>query len=225
MATVTALIFSILAVAEASLELHELALNPRLSPYQDPSKFIRNSANVYLLRASAPKNTSRDRTQTFCVRSRYWSNTTEEVERSVDVYNRTDHSIYNSMNISLTVRNAFNTTLLHVHPNDERFSVKNGKTANASDAFDHEFIVLFSDANCLILTEALLIENAIRRSLRCFMWLQKHRITKPPKCCQFVFEILCAYQVDVVEFFDKSCLNATAPSPSSGERATTSTVY
>uniref|UniRef100_A0A224YMQ1 Lipocalin n=1 Tax=Rhipicephalus zambeziensis TaxID=60191 RepID=A0A224YMQ1_9ACAR len=80
-------------------------------------------------------------------------------------------------------------------------------TSNSTNSY--KFLVLFSDANCLILAEKLRSAAVERRWLRCSMWLPRHRITKPPKCCLFVFELLCAYMDDTVEVFDNSCLQNT----------------
>uniref|UniRef100_C9W1P2 Lipocalin n=1 Tax=Rhipicephalus sanguineus TaxID=34632 RepID=C9W1P2_RHISA len=162
MATFIALMFSALAVAEASLDLHEFVKNPDLSKYQDPQ------------------------------------------------------SDYRSTNITLTVKSEVFQTLLNVDHKGGNFSIMNltGEEFAISSA-NYTFLVLFSDSNCLILARTLQTAKIKRNWLQCFMWLPEHRITKPPKCCQFVFELLCAYMVDTVEFFDQSCLNATARSSNS----------
>nr|ABB90888.1 putative serotonin and histamine binding protein [Rhipicephalus haemaphysaloides haemaphysaloides] len=213
MATFTALIYSALATAVASLDLHELVKNPSLSRYQDPSRFIWNDSDVYLLRASVPADTARNITHTPCVRSRYWSNTTEKVERSLDVYNKTNFS---STNISLTVEKHDTKTILNVDPKEQSISLKNSLDITIGislEKYNRTFLVLFSDANCLILADTLKTEKIKRPWLRCSMWLTKNRIEKPPKCCQFIFELLCAYKVDTLEFFNKSCLNQHQESP------------
>uniref|UniRef100_A0A224YN34 Lipocalin n=1 Tax=Rhipicephalus zambeziensis TaxID=60191 RepID=A0A224YN34_9ACAR len=86
-------------------------------------------------------------------------------------------------------------------------------TSNSTNSY--KFLVLFSDANCLILAEKLLSRTVERPWLRCSMWLPRHRITKPPKCCLFVFELLCAYMDDDVEVFEPSCLQNTTKFPKS----------
>uniref|UniRef100_A0A224YN52 Lipocalin n=1 Tax=Rhipicephalus zambeziensis TaxID=60191 RepID=A0A224YN52_9ACAR len=103
MATLTALIFWALAVAVASLDLHELIANPRLHEFQDPRKFISNDSDVYLLSVSVPGSYENERPQFPCVRSRYRNKTKGKVERSLDVYNKTNLSHSSSINISLTV--------------------------------------------------------------------------------------------------------------------------
>uniref|UniRef100_A0A224YC44 Lipocalin n=1 Tax=Rhipicephalus zambeziensis TaxID=60191 RepID=A0A224YC44_9ACAR len=86
-------------------------------------------------------------------------------------------------------------------------------TSNSTNSY--KFLVLFSDANCLILAETVRSPNVERRWLRCSMWLPRHRITKPPKCCLFIFELLCAYLDDTVEVFHNSCLLQPSKSPKS----------
>ncbi|XP_049268654.1 uncharacterized protein LOC119383875 isoform X2 [Rhipicephalus sanguineus] len=215
MATFIALMFSALAVAEASLDLHEFVKNPDLSKYQDPSKFIWTNSSVYLLRLSVPAETTRNisKPETPCVRSQYWSNTTDKVERSLDVYNKTNHSDYRSTNITLTVKSEVFQTLLNVDHKDKEFVIMNltdGTKIAMSATLNYTFLVLFSDANCLILAKTLKTESAQRPWLRCSMWLTESRITKPPKCCQFIFDLLCAYNVETVDVFDKKCLNGAS---------------
>uniref|UniRef100_C9W1M5 Putative serotonin and histamine binding protein n=1 Tax=Rhipicephalus sanguineus TaxID=34632 RepID=C9W1M5_RHISA len=147
MATFIALMFSALAVAEASLDLHEFVKNPDLSKYQDPSKFIWTNSSVYLLRLSVPAETTRNisKPETPCVRSQYWSNTTDKVERSLDVYNKTNHSDYRSTNITLTVKSEVFQTLLNVDHKGGNFSIMNitGQEFAISSA-NYTFLVLFS---------------------------------------------------------------------------------
>ncbi|KAL1445450.1 hypothetical protein MTO96_045027 [Rhipicephalus appendiculatus] len=103
-------------MAEASPDLHKLAQHPGLITYQDPSRFIWNDTNAYLLRVSVVTDSVREELQVPCVRSRYWSNTTEIVERSIDVYNKMDHSQNSSINISLTVGYQGHKNVLNVYP-------------------------------------------------------------------------------------------------------------
>ncbi|XP_037508086.1 uncharacterized protein LOC119383879 [Rhipicephalus sanguineus] len=213
MATFTALMVLALAMAVASLDLHSLVKNPDLSPFQDPSRLITNHSAVYLLRVSVRTNTGDKipKPQIPCVRSRYWSNTTQKVERSLDVYNRTDLSHYRSTNISLTVGKDSWQTVLKVETKERGFSIMNLSDVNITISHDsYSFLVLFSDANCLILAETVKIESIQRPWLRCSMWLPEHRILKPPKCCLFIFELLCSYMDDTVQVFDQKCLNTTA---------------
>ncbi|XP_049268943.1 uncharacterized protein LOC125757403 [Rhipicephalus sanguineus] len=154
MATFTALMFSALAVAVDSLSMHDLVNNTNLSMYQDPSTFIWNHSDVYLLRVSVTAGTAQKKPQTPCVRSRYWSNTTEKVERSLDVYNKTDRSNFRSTNISLTVKKEDSQTLLNVLTNETGFFIMNISDVNITISENNsDFRVLFSDTNCLILAE------------------------------------------------------------------------
>uniref|UniRef100_A0A224YKU2 Lipocalin n=1 Tax=Rhipicephalus zambeziensis TaxID=60191 RepID=A0A224YKU2_9ACAR len=221
MATVKALIFLVLAMAEASLDLHQLAKHPNIYPYQDPSRFIWNKTDAYLLRVSAPVGTKENITQiqTPCVRSRYLANTTTDVERTLEVYNKTDSSGSRSINISLTVKKEAQT-FLDVNVTGQSISIMSYADKNIALTTDYRFLVLFSDSNCLILAETLETERVQRKWLRCSMWLPKHRITKPPKCCLFVFDLLCAYMDESIDVFDKSCLKDTAKSSRSGRNAT-----
>uniref|UniRef100_A0A131Z612 Lipocalin n=1 Tax=Rhipicephalus appendiculatus TaxID=34631 RepID=A0A131Z612_RHIAP len=213
MAAFIALIISGVVFAEASMNLHDLAKHPNIRPYQDPSRFIWNHTDAYLLRVSVPTETALKKPKTPCVRSRYWSKTTEKVERSLEVYNKTNHGDYRSINISLTVKHDEGQTILNVETKGQNLTIMNGPGTNIAiekTINSYNFLVLFSDANCLILAEELQTERVQRRWLRCSMWLPRHRITKPPKCCLFIFELLCAYMDDSVEVFEPSCLEKTA---------------
>ncbi|XP_049268653.1 uncharacterized protein LOC119383875 isoform X1 [Rhipicephalus sanguineus] len=217
MATYTALMLLALAVAVASLDLHSLIENPDLSPFQDPSRFIWTNSSVYLLRVSVPTGTRQNISEIPipCVRSRYWSNATGITERSLDVYNKTNHSDYRSTNISLTKEEGEENwqTFLKVYHENKEFVIMNltdGTKIAMSATLNYTFLVLFSDANCLILAKTLKTESAQRPWLRCSMWLTESRITKPPKCCQFIFDLLCAYNVETVDVFDKKCLNGAS---------------
>uniref|UniRef100_A0A6G5A5Q0 Putative lipocalin n=1 Tax=Rhipicephalus microplus TaxID=6941 RepID=A0A6G5A5Q0_RHIMP len=213
MATFAVLIVLALAMAVSSLDLHTLIQNPSLFQYQDPSRFITNNSEIYLLRASMPADTARLLPpKTPCVRSRYWTNNTEKVERSLDVYNKTDPRGLKSYNISLTVEKYGWTTVLYINPHGQNITILNFSDVYigiSTRAHKTGYLVLFSDANCLILAETLKTARIRRPWLRCSMWVTKNRLGKPPKCCQFVFELLCAYMVDSVDFSDKSCLNDT----------------
>uniref|UniRef100_A0A224YCE6 Lipocalin n=1 Tax=Rhipicephalus zambeziensis TaxID=60191 RepID=A0A224YCE6_9ACAR len=212
MATLPALILSVLAVAEAYVNVSELIDNQFLNPYQDPSRFIANKSDIYLLRASVLAGTASTISQTPlpCVRSRYWSNRTRRAERSFDVYSKTNESDYESINISLTVQKEPWKTILHVDPNGKNMSVIDVPYMNTSTFSAHlnrTFLVLYSDVNCLILADQMRRGNRSLSRLYCSMWLTENRIRRPPKCCQFIFELLCAYYVDSVTFFEESCLN------------------
>uniref|UniRef100_L7LT12 Putative group iii salivary lipocalin n=1 Tax=Rhipicephalus pulchellus TaxID=72859 RepID=L7LT12_RHIPC len=218
MAPFTALVFSALAAAVASLDLHELVNNPSLSQYQDPKKFISNESDVYLFRASIPADKRRniEETDIPCVRSRYWGKTTTTVERSYDVYNKTELRNFNSRNISLTVDKRDDKTILNVYLKGDVLPVTIQPDINfglSSEKLNRTFLVLFSDPNCLILAEKR--TNRLNRAwFRCSFWLTQKRIQNPPKCCQFIFELLCAFKDDSVEFFNDKCLNkTTTPAP------------
>uniref|UniRef100_A0A131YWF4 Lipocalin n=1 Tax=Rhipicephalus appendiculatus TaxID=34631 RepID=A0A131YWF4_RHIAP len=217
MATFIALIFSVLAVAMASTDLHRLATNPSLDPFQDPSKFIWNTSPVYLSRVSV-YNTSAflNGSKPWCVLSRYWSNTTNNVERSLDIYSTNNRS----MNISLSVQKEHTEQAQHYIL---RVNVSES-TPSLGDIFDmgynytqlhsdlsfnyslHTLAVLYSDAHCLILYRKLKTGSIGRPWLQCSMWLTEQKIRKPPKCCQFVFALMCTPLVETVEVFDDSCL-------------------
>uniref|UniRef100_A0A131Z351 Lipocalin n=1 Tax=Rhipicephalus appendiculatus TaxID=34631 RepID=A0A131Z351_RHIAP len=209
MATVIALVLLALAVAEASLNLHDLALYQGLLSYQDPSRFIWSNTTAYLLRVSVLTDTVREELQLPCVRSRYWSNTTEKVERSIEVYNKTEHSPSRSINISLTVGSTERKNILNVYPRGPDLSFMKNAVLGfdiSSGLYNYTYLVLFSDTNCLILAETLKTANAERPWLQCSMWLSEHRIKKPPRCCQFIFQLLCAYMDEGVQVFDNLCL-------------------
>ncbi|XP_075748025.1 uncharacterized protein LOC142813958 isoform X2 [Rhipicephalus microplus] len=213
MATFAVLIVLAVAMVVSSLDLHTLIQNPSLLQYQDPSRFITNRSEVYLLRASLPADTARliPPTTTPCVRSRYWTNDTENVQRSLDVYNKTNHSS-KSYNITLTVQKDDWTTILYINPQGQNITILNVSDVYigiSSRANETGYLVLFSDAHCLILAEKVRTARIKRPWLRCTMWVTQNRLEKPPKCCKFVFELLCAYMVDSVDFSDKSCLNNT----------------
>uniref|UniRef100_A0A6M2CR14 Putative lipocalin-7 1 n=1 Tax=Rhipicephalus microplus TaxID=6941 RepID=A0A6M2CR14_RHIMP len=218
MATSAVLIVLALAMVVSSLDLHTLIQNPSLFQYQDPSRFITNKSEIYLLRASIPAHTARLIPPTTpCVRSRYWANDTEKVERSLDVYNKTNPRGLKSYNISLTVEKHDWTTILYINPHGQNITILNFSDVYmgiSTRANKTGYLVLFSDANCLILAETLKTASIRRPWLRCTMWVTTNRLEKPPKCCQFVFELLCAYLVDSVNFSDKSCLNYTQKHPS-----------
>uniref|UniRef100_A0A6G5A692 Putative lipocalin n=1 Tax=Rhipicephalus microplus TaxID=6941 RepID=A0A6G5A692_RHIMP len=218
MAAFAVLIVLALAMVVASLDLHTLIQNPSLSLYQDPSRFVTNKSDIYLLRASIPADTARLLPpKTPCVRSRYWTNDTEKVERSLDVYNKINHSGSESYNITLTIQKDDWTTILYINPKGKNITILNVSDVYigiSSRANETGFLVLFSDAHCLILAEKVKTARIKRPWLRCTMWVTQNRLEKPPKCCKFVFELLCAYMVDSVDFSDKSCLNNTQQLPS-----------
>ncbi|XP_049268656.1 uncharacterized protein LOC119383881 [Rhipicephalus sanguineus] len=217
MATFAALMFSALAVAVDSLDVNDLVNNTNLSMYQDPSKFIWTNSSVYLSRISVSASTLKNTLQTPCVRSRYWSNTTKEVERSLDVYNKTEHSNIRSTNISLTVEDQDSKKILNVQHNGSKFSIMNITDKEIAISNENNtFRVLYSDTNCLILADTLKAAGEDHEGLRCWMWLPESRIQKPPKCCLFVFELLCSYFDETVEVSDKSCLNTTERGSKSG---------
>uniref|UniRef100_A0A131YHP1 Lipocalin n=1 Tax=Rhipicephalus appendiculatus TaxID=34631 RepID=A0A131YHP1_RHIAP len=204
MATFTALIFSVLAVPISSIDLHEFVQSTSLTPHQNPWKFISNESTAYLLSVSISPSPD-DIPQPPCVRSRFWNKSERSVNRSLDIYNAT---INGSINVALNIKYEESRTILDVDVEGQIPSIMNipdMKTTSPSK-IGYTFLVLYSDHNCLILAETLKTERIKKKYLRCWMWLPQSRIQRVPKCCEFIYTLLCLKAAQDVKVFQPSCL-------------------
>nr|XP_037278144.1 uncharacterized protein LOC119171428 [Rhipicephalus microplus] len=189
METLTVFILSVLAMPIASFtNLHEFVERASLMEYQNPWKFIQNQSNAYLSRVSIPAGKSEhyDRKKLPCVRSRYLNGneTTQRVNRTLDVYNSTTRSPFrnDTTNISLTVKQEERyLTLLNVNV-EERTPNMSIPEMNITLSYKtYTLMVLYSDSMCLILAETLRTASVGRPWLRCGLWVLEHRIRKATK--------------------------------------------
>uniref|UniRef100_A0A6G5A5G2 Putative lipocalin lipocalin n=1 Tax=Rhipicephalus microplus TaxID=6941 RepID=A0A6G5A5G2_RHIMP len=214
METLTVFILSVLAMPIASFtNLHEFVERASLIEYQNPWKFIQNHSNAYLLRVSVPatKREQYKRKTLPCVRSRYLNGneTTQRVNRTLDVYNSTTRSpyYYNTTNISLTVKHEERyLTLLGVDVEEHTPNMSIPEMNITLSYKAYTLMVLYSDSMCLILAQTLRTASVGRPWLQCVLWVLEHRILRPPNCCLFIFELLCVYRDHEVKFFRPTCI-------------------